>query len=232
MPSQHLVLLPGLLCTGALFGPQIAALEPICDILVADHTRAPSLAAIAAGILAEAPPTFALAGLSMGGYIAFEMLRQQPQRIEKLALIATNARADRPEQADQRRDLVRLGREQGVANVARMLLPHLVHRSRLTDSALVSLIEQMALDTGIEAFTRQQEAIIGRPDNRPFLGDIECPTTIIVGAEDAITPVKVAKEISDGIRGSRLDVITDCGHLASLEQPEAVNRMLSDWLGG
>ena len=225
-----LVLVPGLLCTAELFAGQIEALSGSANVTVADHTAAPRLEDIARGILAAAPPRFALAGLSMGGYIAFEILRQAPERVTRLALLDTNARADRPEQAEQRRGLVTLAREKGVAKAAAHLWPVFVHKDRLADQNLFSLVLRMAEATGVEAFARQQEAIIARPDNRPFLAEVACPTVIIVGAEDALTPVKVAEEMHAGIAGSRLEVIPDCGHLSTLERPEAVTGILSDWL--
>ncbi|MGH6815891.1 MAG: alpha/beta fold hydrolase, partial [Hyphomicrobiaceae bacterium] len=218
--DRHLVLVPGLLCTRVLFESQVAALGGSVRISVADATGFASLPEIARAILAKAPERFALAGLSMGGYVAFEMLRQAPDRIVKLALLDSNARADRPEQTAQRRQLVDLARRQGLRAVQQVLLPHLVHPRRLADAPLVETIVTMAEDVGLAAFERQQEAIMSRPDNRPFLASIRCPTVVLVGAEDALTPVKVAEEINAGIAGSRLYAIRDCGHLSTLEQPE------------
>jgi pimeloyl-ACP methyl ester carboxylesterase len=228
--KPHLVLVPGLLCTERLFAPQLAALDSVADIRVADHTGFASLPEIARAILTDAPERFALAGLSMGGYIAFEILRQAPERVTRLALLDTNARADRPEQVDQRRKLIALAERDGIAKVAKLLLPYWVHKDRLADPALVAILRCMAEAVGVAAFRRQEEAIIGRPDNRPFLAQIRCPTVIVVGAEDEVTPVKVAEEMHAGIAGSRLEVIRDCGHLSTLEQPEAVNAALARWL--
>jgi pimeloyl-ACP methyl ester carboxylesterase len=228
--KPHLVFVPGLLCTGRLFAPQIAALDPVADIRVADHTGFASLTEIARAVLTNAAERFALAGLSMGGYIAFEILRQAPERVTRLALLDTNARADRPEQAAQRRKLIALAERDGIAKVAQLLLPYWVHKDRLDDPALVAILRGMAEAVGVAAFKRQQEAIIGRPDNRPFLAQIRCPTVIVVGAEDAVTPVKVAEEIHAAIAGSRLEVVPDCGHLSTLERPEAVNAALARWL--
>ena len=230
LADQHLVLVPGLLCTRALFEPQLAALSERVRVSVADATGFAALPAIARAILTRAPGRFALAGLSMGGYVAFEILRQAPARVAKLALLDTNARADRTEQSAQRRRLIDLGRRDGVRAVQQALLPYLLHPRRLADAGLVETVLQMAEDVGLAAFERQQEAIMARPDNRPFMAQIRCPTVIIVGAEDGLTPVKVAEEIHAGIAGSRLHVIADCGHLATLEQPEQVNRILTEWL--
>lgn len=224
------ILIPGLLCTANLFAPQLTALQPKFDVSVAEHRNHPTLEGIAAHILQAAPPTFALAGLSMGGYIAFEVLRQAPHRVTKLALLDTNSRADRPDQLESRAAIVALARAEGLTAVNKKLLPLLVHPSRQADPVLTATIDQMAADTGVDAFARQQAAIAARPDNRPFLATIKVPTTIIVGAEDALTPVKVHEEMHGLIAGSTLHVIPDCGHLSTLEQPEAVNALLLAWL--
>lgn len=228
--KPQLLLVPGLLCTPALFAPQLAALGAHADILIADHSRAGDLPTIARQILARAPDRFALAGLSMGGYVAFEILRQAPDRVSRLALLDSNARADRPDQVKQRHLLIGMGRALGVRAVQAALLKFLIHPRRLDDRALVDTILGMADRTGQPTFERQQAAIMGRPDNRPFLASIRCPTLIVVGNEDALTPVKVAEEMHAGIAGSRLEVIPDCGHLTTLERPEAVNRLLAQWL--
>jgi pimeloyl-ACP methyl ester carboxylesterase len=232
LPSDkpHLLLVPGLLCTAELFAPQIAALERTASITVADTRRHRTFVDMTTAILAEAPPKFALGGLSMGGYIAFEIVRQAPDRVTKLALLDTNARADRPEQAEQRRALVALASEKGVAQAVALLWPFLVHKDRHSDESLKAVVDRMAEDIGADTFARQQEAIISRPDNRPSLPEIRCPTVIIVGAEDALTPVKVAEEMHSGIGGSRLEIIPGCGHLSTIERPETVTSILREWL--
>ena len=228
--SQNIVFVPGLLCTGDLFAAQIAHFAGKHHCQVADHTTADTLEGIAAAILAAAPERFVLAGLSMGGYIAFEMLRAAPERITRLALLDTNARADRPEQFKQRRVLMGAAQTIGVRAVQGMLLRYLIHKDRLDDRALTSRVLLMADGIGVNAFIRQQQAIMGRPDNRPFLAEIKCPTVIVVGNEDALTPVKVSEEMHAGLPGSILEVIPHCGHLATMEAPEAVNAILDAWL--
>ena len=228
--KTNLVLVPGLLCTRALWGPQIQALGDIAEISVPDHTRYDSMAAIATSILETAPPRFALAGLSMGGYISYEIVRQAPHRVTKLALLDTGSRADAPERAAARRELIATAEREGVRKAQQVLMPVLIHKARLGEQPLVQVIEQMAEDVGLEGFKRQQTAIMSRPDSRPFLPSIACPTLVLVGREDALTPVELSQEIAAGIPGARLEIIPDCGHMSSLERPEAVNRALRGWL--
>jgi pimeloyl-ACP methyl ester carboxylesterase len=226
-----LVLIPGLLCSPALWQAQIRGLSDIANISVADHMRHDDLGEIAAAILTTAPAHFALAGLSMGGYIAFEILRQAPDRVTRLALLDTSARADPPERRQHRLHLIALAEAAGAERAQQELLPSLVHRARLTDQALIEAVLQMATDTGVAAFKRQQAAIMARPDNRPLLASIRCPTLVLVGCDDALTPPALAREIAEGIAEAELEIVAECGHLASMEQPEAVNRAMRAWLG-
>jgi pimeloyl-ACP methyl ester carboxylesterase len=226
----NLVLVPGLLCTGALWAPQIAALADIADCTEANHRRHRTMRGIARSILAAAPERFALAGLSMGGYIACEILRQAPERVERLALLDTGARADTPERTAARRDLIATAEREGVRRAQELLMPTLIHPARLNERPLVDTILQMAVDTGLAAFERQQAAIIGRPDSRPLLASIRCPTLVLVGEQDARTPPELAREIAGAIPGARLEMVPDCGHLPTLERPEAVTRALRAWL--
>jgi pimeloyl-ACP methyl ester carboxylesterase len=227
---KHLVLIPGLLCSPALFADQVASLSDVADIQVADHTKHETMAAIAKSILAKAPPTFALAGLSMGGYIAFEIMRQAPDRVTKLALLDTNAQPDPPDRAPARRALCARADLEGIAPVSASLLPQWVHPDRLTDQTLVSTVGLMAETVGITAFRRQIEAIITRPDSRPSLAAIKVPTMVLVGREDKATPVAQAEEIARGIKGSKLVVIEHCGHLTTMERPAEVTKAMRTWL--
>ncbi len=227
---EPLVLVPGLMCTADLYRDQIAALQSGREVIVADHTRSDSMAGIADGVLATAPPMFALAGLSMGGYVAFEILRRAPHRVTRLALIDTSARADMPDQSERRRELVEIARKRGARFVQKMLLPMLVAPRVISDVPLVERILVMADETGVDGFANQQAAIISRPDNRPLLGQIRCPTLVIVGAEDQLTPLKLAEEIRGGIAGSRLVVVPGAGHLSAMEEPAAVTAALKTWL--
>jgi len=228
--SLPLVLVPGLLCSARLYGPQIAALWPFGQVAVADHRRDADMAAIAAAILADAPPRFGLAGLSMGGYIAFAMLRLAPERIARLALLDTAAGPDLPEQKVGREKFIAMAEAGKLTDVVEILTPRFLHRSRQNDEALKRVVRDMAAETGPEAFVRQQRAIMSRPDSRPLLASIRCPSLVLVGEGDELTPPELAKEIAGGISGARLVVVPDCGHLSTLEKPEAVNAALTDWL--
>jgi pimeloyl-ACP methyl ester carboxylesterase len=224
------VLIPGLTCTARLYAEQIPALWRFGAVMIADHTRDDSMTAIARRILAAAPPRFALAGLSMGGYIAFEIVRQAPERVAKLALLDTGARGDTPEQTERRKIVIGLARSGRYAEVPDIAFPVYVHRDRHGDAALKRVVRTMAEDTGAQAFLRQQQAIISRPDSRPGLGAISCPTLVLVGDGDEATPPELAREIAAGVPGSRLVLIPRCGHLSTLEQPEAVTQALVEWM--
>ena len=224
------MLVPGLLCSTRLYAAQIPELWRFGPVTIADHTRDDSLAAIAARILAAAPPRFALVGLSMGGYIAFEVMRQAASRVTRLALLDTSARPETQEQTKVR--LAEIGMAVGgrFGEVAEQRQKVLVHPTRTGEPALLEVARAMAEDTGAEAFVRQEHAIMGRPDSRPGLGGIACPTLVVVGDADQSTPPEHAVEIASGIPGARLVTITECGHLSPLERPEAVTRALVDFL--
>jgi pimeloyl-ACP methyl ester carboxylesterase len=180
--------------------------------------------------LATAPPRFALAGLSMGGYIAFEIMRQAPERVARLALLDTGARAEAPEQTERRKVVIALAKSGRYAEVPDIAFPIYVHRNRHNDMALKQIVRIMAAETGVEAFLRQQQAIISRLDSRPALGAIKCPTLVLVGDGDEATPPELAREIAGAIGGARLEIIANCGHLSTLEQPEKVTAALIDWM--
>lgn len=198
--------------------------------MIADHTLDATMTDIARRILRNAPPRFMLVGLSMGGYIALEIMRQAAQRVVKLALLDTSARNDTPEQGDRRRRFISMAENGRLEQIAEQLFPILVHSLRRNHQSLYQIIRLMAVETGPDAFIRQQKAIISRPDSRPGLGAIQCPTLVVVGDEDQITPPELAQEMAAGIRGARLVTVPQCGHMSTLEQPHTVTQALVDWL--
>jgi pimeloyl-ACP methyl ester carboxylesterase len=221
------VLIPGLSCSARLYAPQVPALWARGAVMVADHRGATSMAAIAGAILRDAPPRFNLVGLSMGGHISFEILRQAPQRVASVALLDTSARADIPAQTERRRAQIALAESGRFGEVPDLQFPMLVHANRHDDAALRDVVRAMAQETGAEAFVRQQTAIMGRIDSRPHLVAIRCPALVIVGDGDTLTPPDHAAEIAAGIRGARLETIAGCGHLSTLEAPDAVTALLA-----
>ncbi len=228
--AEPLVLVPGLLCSPALYGPQVEAFGRGRAVLVADHTRSDRMEAIAADVLAAAPSRFALAGLSMGGYIAMAIMRAAPERVTRVAFLDTSARPDPPERTADRRRLMELAQAKGTREVQKVLLQRLVHPDRLGEADLVETVLGMAEDVGVAAFLRQQEAIIARIDSRPGLGAIGCPALVLVGEQDMQTPPDIAAEIAGRIDGARLVVVPECGHLSTLERPAQVNAALAAWL--
>lgn len=225
-----LLLLPGLLTDKRLWQPQIDALSDIATARVADLTGADSIAGMAQAALNQAPAErFALAGLSMGGYVAFEILRQAPDRVLALALLDTTARPDPVEAMAKRRQLMALAETDFYAVIA-TLMPKMVHPSRLHDPAIIEVISAMARSVGKDAFLRQQTAIMGRSDSRTGLAQIQCPTQILCGREDEVTPLEVHAEMQAAIPGAQLAIIEQCAHLSTLGQPEQVSAILRNWL--
>jgi pimeloyl-ACP methyl ester carboxylesterase len=224
-----LVLVPGLGCSARLYSPQIEALWRFGPVTVADHTRDETMEAIAKRILANAPPRFALAGLSMGGFISFAILRLAPERVDRVAFLDTNARADVPERAAEREKFIAMAQAGKFAEVNAALTPRYLHPDHRGE-AFRRIVDQMAADVGVEGFIRQQRAIMSRPDSRPMLSGIKCPALVLVGDADQATPPELSKEIAGGIAGSKLVVVKDCGHLSTIEQPDAVNSAMIGWL--
>jgi pimeloyl-ACP methyl ester carboxylesterase len=225
-----IVLVPGLLTSPRLYAEQLPTLWQHGPVTIASTTHDNTIAALASRILAHAPPTFALAGLSMGGYVCFELARQAPDRIARLALLDTTARPDTPQLTRRRHTQIALARSGRLAEIADQQFPLLIHPARHGDPAVRELVRQMASETGAEGFIRQQQAIIGRADSRPGLGGIDCPTLVLVGDGDQLTPPELSAELADGIPGARLVVVAGSGHLTPLDQPEQVTKALVEWL--
>ena len=227
MTLPRLVLVPGLGCTADLWRDQSEMLGQMADIHITDeHRRHDTISAMAAAILSEQPTRFALAGLSMGGYIALEIVRQAPERVTGLALLDTSARPEAPAQTERRLSLLALAETAGMGAAIAELLPAMIHPDRLGDRDLTGRIITMADDTGRNDFTRQQKAIIARPDARPSLGRITCPTVVACGDVDQITLPEWSREMAALIPHAHLELIPACGHMSSMEQPTAVHTLL------
>jgi pimeloyl-ACP methyl ester carboxylesterase len=228
--TMPILLVPGLVSSPRIYAPVAPALWRFGPVTVANHVRDDNMGAIARRILAEAPPRFALAGHSMGGYIAFEIMRQAPQRVAKLALINTQARPDTQEATARRRGQIARAQSGEYHGVLDELFLGFVHPSRRDNTDLRRLVHDMGDDIGAKAFIRQQTAVIHRPDSRPALAWIKCPTLVLTGDEDNTIPNSLSAEMADGIPGAKQVTLTACGHLPQVEQPQATADALVEWL--
>ncbi len=223
--SEHVLFLPGLLCDERLWRDQLAVFAPAT---VADLTRDDSVDAMARRAMADMPDRFALCALSMGGYVALALMRAAPERVTRLCLMDTSARADTAEQSGRRRGLMTMTRGNRFRGVTPKLLPQLLHPDHLQSQVALDVLG-MAERVGKDAFLRQQQAILGRPDSLALLPTIIVPTAVVVGDHDALTPVPIAQEIAALIPGARLHIIKNAGHLPPMEQPDDVNDILGRW---
>lgn len=227
-----LVFIPGLLCTAELFMPQVAALWPYGPVTIASTLEGETIAQMATAILAQAPPEFALIGLSMGGMISLEIMRQAPGRVRKLALLSTSAQPAPPEQTTLFQAMLTQARLGDAATVISAGLGAVLHPSHQQDPALRALNQRMAAALSVDAFARQAEAVRTRVDSRPSLAAITVPTLVLVGEQDQLTPPALAREMATAIPQARLVIVPECGHASTLEQPQAVNQALQEWLRG
>jgi len=230
-----LVLLPGLMCDAAVWRAQIEAFSSIHTVHVPGYGELDSLPAMARQVLADAPPHFSLAGHSMGGRIAFEMMQLAPERILRLALLDTSCHA-LPEGAagererQERARLVGLARAEGVRAMALSWMSTMLHPSRLEDAALAESIARMFERKTADIFAAQIKALLDRAEVFPILANIRCPTLVLAGRADRLSRPEANREMAEAIPGSHLVILEDCGHMAPQERPGEVNRCLSEWL--
>jgi pimeloyl-ACP methyl ester carboxylesterase len=225
-----ILLVPGLNCSATLFANQIPHLWRFGSVMIANHTSGETVGTIAQHILKSAPPRFTLVGFSMGGYVAFEILRQARERVVRLALIDTGARADTSQQSQGRRQRIAMAQSGRFSESLDLQFPLVVHPRRHSDGILRETYRTMAMECGADAFVRHLRVDMARPDSRPDLAGIRCPTTVVVGDSDQLTPAELAEEMASNINGARLLIIPESGHLSPLEQPTHVTQALIDLL--
>jgi pimeloyl-ACP methyl ester carboxylesterase len=223
------VLVPGLLCSSEIFAAQIQRLWVFGPVTVASTLEGDRIESAAASILRDAPPRFALAGISMGGYLSLEIIRQAPSRVLKLALLDSSARPDTAEQTAARLRTLKRARTNFTA-VALLELERLLHPRRRGDPDIVEINLRMARAVGLEGYERQLRIAVSRPDSRPFLGAIDVPTLVLVGDRDPLTPPDLSQEIVSAVRGAELTIVSDSGHLSPIEQPGQVSEALARWI--
>ena len=238
MTKTPLLLVPGLLCSPRLFAPQVAALGDVADIVVPDWRKAPlsifdSWEKTARRVLGQMPAQkFALAGLSLGGIVAAEIMRLMPERVTRLALLYTGMRGQDEGERAVRRARIRLAGEGHFELVLGLQMSRFLPAYRLPDKKLVDEVMAMCRETGVEIYKRQEELAAIRTDRRPDLPKIKCPTIVVCGRDDAATPLFLSEEMAAAIKGSELIVIEQCGHLITMEKPEESNAILKKWLSG
>jgi pimeloyl-ACP methyl ester carboxylesterase len=223
------------MCDARVWGHQSRALRELAEVHIADHGTRDSLPAMAEAIIATAPRRFAIAGHSMGGRVALEVIRRVPERVAALALLDTGYQALPPGEEGQRERAGRLAlleraRRDGMRVMGRVWLPGMVQRARLQDEALIEGILGMIESKTPELYEAQIRALLARPDATSLLPAIRSPTLVLCGREDGWAPLARHQEMAALIPGSTLEVIPDCGHMCTLERPEAVSRALCSWL--
>ncbi|MDK1018695.1 MAG: alpha/beta hydrolase [Actinomycetota bacterium] len=224
-----LLLLPGTLCDERLFSHQVEQLSALADVRVGDLTTADTIEGMAESVLDAAPEKFALGGLSLGGIVALEVVRVAPQRVTHLALLDTNHTPPTKAQVATWTVFEQMTLDGDFDRITpERLAPILIHRQE--DRRLRQLVLDMAAAIGPEAFLRQNHANSHRPDNSGVLGQIECPTLVLCGAEDAVCPVVLHEEIAARISGAELAIVPAAGHLSTIDAPEAVTAALRSWL--
>jgi pimeloyl-ACP methyl ester carboxylesterase len=230
-----LVLVPGLMCDETVWKAQIHALSDVAECQVADHGSLDSLPAMATAILEHAPPRFALAGHSMGGRVAFELLRQAPERVERLAIFDSNYRplAAGPageEEAAGRYRLLAKARAEGVRAMAEEWVQGMIHPDRKNDSALVTAILDMFERKNADIFEAQIRALLNRPDAGPLLDQVRVPMLILCGREDAWSPPSAHQEMAARIPSSEFVIVPQSGHMATMERPGEASEAMRAWL--
>lgn len=224
------ILLPGLLCDEDVWSDQIGRLSEAHDVFCPGALDHSSIDAMAESVLARAPERFALAGHSMGGRVALQIAARAPERVERLALLDTGFHPARPGEAESRARLIRVAIEEGMAALARNWLPPMLAPGRARDQTLMARLSAMVERATPDLFQRQIGALLSRPNAHPGLSAIPCPAAVIVGRQDAWSPLAQHEEIAALIPHARLTVIEDCGHMSPAEQPEAVAVALAEWL--
>jgi len=225
-----LILIPGLLCDDTVWEAQIEAFSATHEVIVPVLDEFDSIPDMAAAVLKRAPAQFALAGHSLGGRIALEVVRQDSKRVSRLAVLDTGVHPCTAGEPARRHQLLSIAFAEGMHAVAREWLPPMVHPARHPDPAVMKPLEAMVERQTPDTFRNQVEALLNRPDAGPLLESIRCPTLVLCGREDGWSPLAQHEQIASVIRGSKLAVIDRCGHMAPFERPAEVTRELARWL--
>ncbi|MDP2355550.1 MAG: alpha/beta hydrolase [Beijerinckiaceae bacterium] len=230
MSRPVLYMLPGLLCDEAVFAAQIAALSDVCDVRVPSFRGLDSFDAMAQAVLADAPPRFSVAGFSMGGRVAFRLASIAMDRIERFCAFDTGVIPASEAELPKRQALVDIANRDGMAALAAAWLPPMLHETRRNDIAFTAPLTEMVMRFSPLDHEKQIRALINRPDMRPVLAQIKCPTLIACGRQDGFSPPADHEAIAAAISGARLEIVENSGHFLPVEQPDALNKALLQWL--
>ncbi|MGS2722199.1 alpha/beta fold hydrolase [Porticoccus sp. GXU_MW_L64] len=228
--KPSLILVPGILCDEWVWQHQVKALANVVDIAVADLRGHNCLSSMAEAILQQAPDQFALAGHSMGGRVALEMMRLAPQRITRLALLDTGVHSTTEAEYSKRSAQNQTARQQGMGTIVDSWIAGMVHSDRVTDTALISGIRDMLLRMTPQDLANMNTAMLSRSDATPLLAQISCPTLFLCGRQDSYSPLVRHRQMAAMVPGARLAVIEGCGHMTTLERPHEVTACLRNWL--
>ena len=235
MARIPLLLVPGMICSPRLYGAQMAALSANADIVVPDWRAAPlsvwdDWKTAARWVLDQMPAEkFALAGLSLGGMLAVEIMQVAADRVTRLALLDTGMRSQNETERAIRRARIRLASDGHFELVLGLQMARFIPAYRLPDRALVDEVMTMCREIGVEIYQRQEALAAIRADRRPDLPRIKCPTIVVCGRDDAATPLFLSEEMAAAVPGSELIVVERCGHLVTMEKPEETNAILRKW---
>lgn len=227
---EPLVLIPGMMCDARLFAPQINDLSRDMAVMVAPVTQGERIEEIASSLLTVLPAKFALAGLSMGGIVAMELLRRAPERITRLALMDTNPLAETPQSASAYEPMIIGARAGRLDEVLRGFMKPEFLAPGPQRPGVLNMVSDMGRDLGAEVLIRQVRALQRRRDQQATLRRCKVPTLILCGEYDRLTPLKRHAFMAELIPYARLEVIADAGHLPTLEAPDAVIAALRAWM--
>jgi pimeloyl-ACP methyl ester carboxylesterase len=233
--DRYLILVPGLLCNDVVWAPQIRELEQLATVTVVDHGHIDTLDGMAEALIERAPARFAIAGHSMGGRVAMEVIRRVPERVLGAALLDSGAHPLRAGEAGEREAagryaLLEQARNEGMRAMAWTWLQNMVHPSRLGDTELTDPILDMMCTKTPQIFAAQIHALLNRADATPLLPQIRCPTLVLCGQDDLWATAQQHRDIAAQIPDSRLAIIPECGHMSTLERPHAVTEAMREWL--
>ncbi len=230
---SHVVLIPGLAANHRMWQAQHRELGALWPTAVATaHQTCDSITAMAQAVLDEFAGDLVLCGASMGGMIAMEAIRLAPSRVRALALLGTVAHPETPEMHQLRSDAIALFAQGRAEEIIRANVALAFHPEHATDPSLTGQYLDMVLEAGTETLIRHNRAVMTRPDARAHLAQIACPTLVLCGEADQLTPAEHSHLIAANITGARLELIERCGHMLTMEQPASVSRVLREWLTG